>query len=150
MTKRDNQTIEKAIKILENRMYYFLENKESFTSTNAAKDYFKLKLADRKNEVFAIIFLTNRHVLIAYEEMFFGTVNGASVHPREVVRKALEHNCSAVIIAHNPPSGESHPSRSDETITRRLKDILNVIDVSLLDHLVIGKTVTSMAEQGLI
>nr|MBX2883948.1 DNA repair protein RadC [Granulosicoccus sp.] len=87
---------------------------------------------------------------IDYEELFSGTLNGATVHPREVVRSVLEHNASAVIIAHNHPSGIAEPSQSDATLTRRLRDSLDLIDVRLLDHLVIGDgEFVSMSDRGL-
>jgi DNA repair protein RadC len=102
-------------------------------------------------EVFACVFLDNRHRVIAAEEMFRGTIDGASVHPREVVRRALAHNAAAVICAHNHPSGVSEPSAADVAITRRLADALALIDVRVLDHFVVGdEQPLSMAERGLL
>jgi DNA repair protein RadC len=104
-----------------------------------------------EREVFGCLFLDNRHRLIALEEMFLGTIDGASVHPREVVKRALKLNAAAVILAHNHPSGVAEPSQADELITARIRDALALVDIRVLDHLVVGgTTVTSFAERGLI
>ena len=122
-----------------------------FTSPGMVSQYLQTHLAHRQQEVFVVLFLDTRHRLIASEDMFFGTVDGASVYPREVVRSALKHNASAVIFAHNHPSGVAEPSRDDERITRRLRDALALIDVRVLDHLVVGAGESvSFAERGLI
>ncbi len=113
--------------------------------------FFQLKLAEKKQEVFATAFLDNRHRLIEYRELFFGTIDGASVHAREVVRVALELNAGAVIIAHNHPSGDPSPSMADERITRRLADALELVDVRVLDHIVVGaEGFVSLAERGML
>ena len=97
------------------------------------------------------MFLDNRHRILAVEELFFGTIDGASVHPREVVRECLKHNAASVIFVHNHPSGVAEPSQADERITRRLKDALHLIDVRVLDHFVVGTdALVSMAESGLL
>jgi DNA repair protein RadC len=102
-------------------------------------------------EVFACLFLDNRHRVIAFEELFRGTIDGASVHPREVLRRVLQHNAAAVILAHNHPSGVCEPSRADIQLTRRLVDALALIDVRVLDHFIIGDGKgVSLAERGLI
>lgn len=120
-------------------------------SPEATREYFRLRLAEYEYEVFAVLFLDNRHRVIALEEMFRGTIDGASVHPREVVRMALKHNAAAVIFAHNHPSGIAEPSQSDRNITRRLQESLSLIDVRVLDHLVIGESeIVSFAERGLV
>lgn len=121
--------------------------------TNAAdtKQYLKCRLGTEEREVFCCLYLDNRHRVIEVEELFQGTIAGASVHPREVVKRALQHNAAAVILAHNHPSGVAEPSRADEKITKRLKDALALIDVRVLDHIVIGATdTTSFAERGLL
>ena len=101
------------------------------------------------NEVFAAVFLDNRHRVIAFEELFHGTVDGASVHPRVVARRALVHNAAALIACHNHPSGVAEPSRADRAITARLRDALALVDVRLLDHFVVGDgEVVSFAERG--
>lgn len=103
-----------------------------------AADYIALRLRGRPVEVFAVAFLDTRHRLIAFEEMFQGTIDGASVYPREVVRRALEHRAAAVILAHNHPSGVAEPSLADIAITARLRDALALVEVRLLDHFIVG------------
>ena len=127
-----------------------LQRNEALEDPDAVGFYLTAKLRDRKSEVFAAIFLDNRHRIIAYEELFFGTIDGASVYPREVVRKALQHNAAAIIFAHNHPSGIAEPSQADERITKRLKESLALIDVRVLDHFVIGDAVVSFAARGLL
>jgi DNA repair protein RadC len=121
------------------------------TSPKATRDYLSLKLGTLEREVFAVIFLDRRNRLISYQEMFQGTIDGASVHPREVVKEALKQNAAAVILAHPHPSGVAEPSQADELITTRLRDALNLIDVRILDHIIVaGGATTSMAERGLL
>ena len=123
----------------------------SLTSPTETTDYLRVKFADYKNEVFCAIFLDNRHRVLRFDEMFQGTIDGASVYPRIVVQRALEINAAAVIFAHNHPSGIAEPSNADEQITRRLKDALALVDVRVLDHIVVGVTETvSFAERGLL
>ena len=120
-------------------------------SPGAARDYLCLALAGRSHEVFAVLFLDAQHRLIACEEMFRGTLTQTSVYPREVVKQALRHNCAAVILAHNHPSGIAEPSRADETLTRALQGALALVDVRVLDHIVVaGARATSFAERGLL
>ena len=100
-------------------------------------------------EVFAALFLDTRHRVICFEELFSGTIDGASVHPREVVRRALAHNAAAVILSHNHPSGVAEPSDADRRVTERLRDALSLVDVRVLDHIVVGDRETaSFAERG--
>jgi DNA repair protein RadC len=116
-----------------------------------SRRYLNACLCDYDQEVFACLFLDTRHRLISYEELFRGTIDGATVHPREVVRRALQHNAAAVILAHNHPSGVAEPSEADQRITRRLKDALGLVDIRVLDHLVIGDQASvSFAERGWI
>jgi DNA repair protein RadC len=112
--------------------------------------FLALQLRDQASEVFACLFLDNRHRVIAFEELSRGTIDGASVHPREVVKRTLHHNAAAVILAHNHPSGLAEPSQADEFITRRLKEALALIDVRVLDHIVVGDELVSFAERGLL
>ena len=108
------------------------------------------KLGGLEREVFAAVFLDTRHRLIEYSELFQGTIDGAEVHPREVVRQALRCNAAAVIVAHNHPSGTVEPSAADRAVTTRLKQALALVDVRLLDHIVVGGTeAASMAARGL-
>lgn len=128
-----------------------LTARPALTSPRDSAAFLKARMADRPYEVFACLFLDNRHRVLTYEEMFRGTLDGASVHPREVVRAALTHNAAAVIFAHNHPSGVAEPSAADRNITRQLRDALQLIGVRVLDHLVIGAgEPTSMAARGLI
>ena len=122
---------------------------EFLTSPTASRNAIMARLRDRKHEVFAVLFLTNRHQVIAYEEMFRGTLDGAGVYPREVAVRCLEVNAAALIVAHNHPSGVAEPSRSDRAITTKLRAALALIEVRLLDHFVVGDgQVVSFAERG--
>ncbi|TVP54621.1 MAG: JAB domain-containing protein [Halomonadaceae bacterium] len=113
--------------------------------------YLQCRLVTRSQEVFAALFLDNRHRVIRYDELFHGTIDSAAVYPREVVRKALEHNAAAVIFAHNHPSGVAEPSQADILLTERLKSALALVDVRVLDHMVVGHgEVISLAERGLL
>ena len=145
----DDDIIESALKILESRISYNSDS-PSLTSPQASRDYVKLKLASYQHEVFACLFMNNRNRVITFEELFRGTIDGASVYPREVVKACLSHNAAAVIFAHNHPSGVAEPSVADERITKRLKDALALIDVRVLDHLIVGEEVISFAERGLL
>lgn len=120
-------------------------------SPQATEQYLKSVLRDQPHEVFACLFLDTRHRVIAFEELFHGTIDGATVYPRVVAEKALSHGAAALIVAHNHPSGISEPSLADQAITRRLKDALALLDIRLLDHFVIGDGApVSMAARGLI
>jgi len=142
----ENQILEKAAEIIDERF----NRGGLFSSTQTSQDYLKLKLGLYEREVFAVMMLDNQHQLIEYRELFFGTINAASVYPREVVKAVLNVNAAAVIFAHNHPSGISTPSQADIAITQRLTDALALIDVSVLDHIVVGQTTTSLAEKGLM
>ena len=122
----------------------------AITEPAKSADYFKLKLAHYEHEVFACLFLTNQHQVISCEEMFRGTIDGASVYPREVLKTALKHNAAAVIFAHNHPSGIAEASHADKTITQKLKSVLNLVDIRVLDHIIIGDSTYSFAEHGLL
>ena len=120
-------------------------------STADTKAYLQSCLRDLPHEVFCCLFLDNRHRVLAFEELFRGTLNGTAVYPREVVKRALAHNAAAVILVHNHPSGVSEPSRADETLTARLKEALTLVDVRLLDHLVVGDgEMVSFSERGML
>ncbi len=116
-----------------------------------AKSYLLACLRDKPHEIFCCLYLDNRHRVLAFEEMFSGTLSGASVYPREVVKAALKINAAAVIFAHNHPSGVAEPSQADEALTRRLKEALALVDIRVLDHLVIGDgEVVSFCDRGLL
>jgi DNA repair protein RadC len=143
----DAEILEAAFRILARRM----ARGSCLGSPKATCQYLMLRFAELEHEVFAVIFLTKRHTVIACEDLFHGTIDGASVHPRIVVKKALEHNAAAVIVAHNHPSGIAEPSQADELITQRLKEALALMDIRLLDHIVTaGASAVSLAERGLI
>ena len=117
----------------------------------ASKLAFQGLLEDEEREVFAVLFLTTKQTPISLEQMFYGTIDEGSVYPREVVKRALHVNAAALIVAHNHPSGNPKPSRSDIDITGSLKEALNLVDIRLIDHLIIGKPeVISLAEKGLM
>ena len=116
-----------------------------------AARYFKARLLDLPHEVFSCLFLDTRHRLIRYEELFRGTIDGATVYPREVVKRALQHNAAAVIIGHNHPSGISEPSEADRSITLKLAKALALVEIRLLDHVVVSRGGhVSLAERGMI
>ena len=122
---------------------------EPLSSPAYTKQYLELTLAACEREVFACLFVDNRHRVIAFEKLFFGTIDGASVHPREIVKSVLKHNAAAVILAHNHPSGTTTPSEADRRITTRIVTALNLIDVRVLDHVIVGdEPATSFAENG--
>jgi DNA repair protein RadC len=128
-----------------------LERGDALENPDDTRRFVSSRLRDYPHEVFACLFLDNRHRVIAYEELFRGTLNGASVHPREVTKKALAHNAAALILAHNHPSGIAEPSRADKDITQRLSQALGLVEVRVLDHLVVGDgDMVSFAERGLL
>lgn len=122
----------------------------AITSPEASREFLRLRLGHLEHEIFAVLWLDNRHQILDFEELFRGTIDGASVFVREVVKSALRHNAAACILAHNHPSGVSEPSIADRSITDELKDALTLIDVRVLDHIIIGNNTLSFAEQGLL
>ena len=132
----------------------YLEEKihrgNAMENVDDVKRYLQSRLQHYPFEVFACLFLDNKHRVIEYEELFRGTVNSATVHPREVVRCAIKHNAVAIVLAHNHPSGLAEPSLSDREITQKLKEALQLIDVRVLDHFIIGDDIVSFAEHGLL
>jgi DNA repair protein RadC len=128
-----------------------LAETDALTNSDLTRDYLRARLRDYTHEVFACLYLDNQHRVTAMEELFQGTIDGAAVYPREVVKRCLHNNAAAVIFAHNHPSGLAEPSQADIAITQRLKTALNTIDVRVLDHVVVGRTeVVSLAERGLL
>jgi DNA repair protein RadC len=126
-----------------------LQREATLDNPDATRNYLISRLRHHQHEVFACLFLDNRHRIITFEELFHGTIDGASVHPREVIKRALQHNAAAVILAHNHPSGIAEPSRADVQITRRLVEALALVDIRVLDHLIIGDGEgVSLAERG--
>ena len=132
-------------------LHQTLQRPDAFTHPQAVKSYLSSQLRHLPHEVFACLFLDNQNRLIKYEPMFTGTIDAASVYPREVVKQVLKHNAAAVMFAHNHPSGVAEPSHSDERITQKLVAALNLVDVRVLDHFVVGDgEVVSMAERGML
>jgi len=128
-----------------------LERGAALTSPENTRDFLTAQLRSYQHEVFACLFLDNQHRIIEFEELFTGTIDGASIYPREVVKKALSHSAAAVIFAHNHPSGITNPSQADKQITEKLKQALALLDIRVLDHFVIGDgQAYSFAEHGLI
>lgn len=128
-----------------------LREGQPLSSPDDTRRYLQSRLVTLSHEVFVCLFLDNRHRVIRYEELFQGTIDGAAVYPRVVVRRALEHNAAAVILAHNHPSGVAEPSQADLHLTERLQAALALLDIRVLDHMVVGHgTVVSLAERGLL
>lgn len=147
----DDSIIEQAIKLIQSKLK---TPGKALTSPNRVREFLILHLAQLKEEHFSMILLDNQNRVIGFENIFRGTIDGASVYPREVVKTVLAHNAASVILAHNHPSGDPEPSAADIEITKRLKEALALIDVRALDHIIVGgcsKTLTvSFAERGLI
>ena len=127
-----------ALELCNRYMAAGLERGEALTDPSAAGRYFAQRLRGHPQEIFAALFLDTRHRALAFEELFRGTVDGAEIHPREVVRRALAHNAAAIIVGHNHPSGSAEPSAADRAVTARLKQSLALVDIRLLDHFVVG------------
>lgn len=150
MSVIDQDTIiDNALNILKSRMERSYD--KFISSPQETKQFLILKLAPLEHEVFAVIFLDNQHRIIEYKEMFRGTIDSATVPPREVLKEALKQNAKSVIFAHNHPSGVPEPSNADDRITSRLREVLGMVDISVLDHIIVGGTDTvSYAERGLL
>ena len=127
-----------------------LVGREALKDPSAVRRLLQARLRDREHETFAALFLDNQHRVIAFDELSQGTIDGASVYPREVIKAALKHGAAAVIFAHNHPSGVAEPSSADRTLTERLKSALAQVDIRVLDHFVVGEQVVSFAERGWI
>ena len=146
--EQEEKLINDAKKILFKRL---LAEKVSLTSSSITRDYVMFELGRKEREVFFCLFLDNQHRVIDCQVLFEGTIDGAMVHPREVLKAALKLNAAAMIFSHNHPSGVAEPSQADISITKRLKTALAVVDIRVLDHLIVGENVvTSMAERGLV
>lgn len=126
-----------------------LKRDSALESPQQVRDYLKARLRHEPHEIFGCLFLDTRHRVLAFEALFHGTIDGASVYPRQVVKRALAHNAAAVILTHNHPSGIAEPSQADRLLTTRLKDALALVDVRVLDHFIVGDgKPLSMAEYG--
>jgi DNA repair protein RadC len=147
LTDSEKRAVKKALKILETKASY---SALFFTNPQVVKDYLQLHLRLEESEQFVALFLTSQHELIARETLFTGTIDAASVYPREVIKRALYHNAASVIFAHNHPSGICDPSQADRIITDNLKAALEMVGIRTLDHIIIGQESYSFAEHGLL
>lgn len=145
-TVQDQEVIDKAIGVINKRF----ERGETLTNPAETMRYVKILTGWKEHEVFGVLMLDNRNRAIKWREMFKGTIDGASVYPREVVKQALADNAAAVILAHNHPSGIAEPSQADIQITERLKKALALVDIRVLDHIIVGEDVMCFSERGLI
>lgn len=140
--------LQAVLEMAKRHLYEDLQRGDALENPSNTKNYLAAQLRSYKHEVFAGLFLDNRHRVIKFEELFTGTIDGASVYPREVVKKAISYNAAAIIFAHNHPSGVAEPSQADRQITQRLRDALALVDVRVLDHIIVGDELVSFAERG--
>lgn len=143
--------LQAALELTRRHYQQLMSARPALSDTQAIKDFLRMRLRDLPHEVFCCVYLDCHHRVCGFEELFRGTIDGATVHPREVVKQALAQNAAAVILAHNHPSGDPRPSQADELITRRLKDALSSVEIRLADHLIVADGVCeSLAERGLL
>jgi DNA repair protein RadC len=142
--------LQAALEIARRHFAEAMQRDDCLTSPAQTRQYLHARLRDRPYEVFACLMLDNRNRVIAFRELFRGTIDGASVYPREVVKQALADNAAAVILAHNHPSGVCEPSQADIRITERLRKALALVDIRVLDHVIVGDGITCLSEQGLL
>ena len=142
--------LQAVLEMAKRHLFEELERGNALENPDETKNYLASQLRAYKHEVFAGLFLDNRHRVIHFEELFTGTIDGASVYPREVVKKAMHCNAAAIIFAHNHPSGVAEPSQADRQITQRLRDALALVDVRVLDHIIVGDELVSFAERGIL
>ena len=142
--------LQAALEIAGRHLAENLAYEDCLTDPKKTRDYLRARLRDYDYEVFACLMLDNRNRVIAFRELFRGTIDGASVYPREVVKQALADNAAAVILAHNHPSGVCEASQADIRITERLQKALGLVDIRVLDHVIVGDGITCLSEQGLV
>lgn len=143
---QEDRVIDEALHILDRRLF---SRGPDLASPDAVAAYLKLQLAQHEHEVFGVIFLDAKHRVLAFEILFYGGIDGASVYPRQVVKRCMVHNAGAAILVHNHPSGCTEPSQADRLLTARLKETLALVDVRVLDHFIVGKGRSlSLAEYG--
>ncbi|EJB1369872.1 DNA repair protein RadC [Salmonella enterica] len=146
LTPYAQRTIRRAVNLLDK---YLRQPGVAFTSAASVRDWLRLQLSPLEREVFMVLFLNNQHQLLAHETLFIGGIRHTEVHPREVLRAAMHHNAAAVVLAHNHPSGDAEPSQADRLITTRLVNTLELVDIRVLDHFVVGhRDVLSFAARG--
>jgi DNA repair protein RadC len=146
----DRTSEQDVLNAAENILKKRLERQGSIVNPRDTMDFLRMRLGGLPHEEFHILWLDNRHQILDCQKLFTGTVDGASVYPREVVRAALSINACAAILAHNHPSGIAEPSAADRAMTGELRDVLNLIGVRILDHIVVGEQCVSMASRGLL
>jgi len=143
--------LQAVLEMARRHLHESLKKKSVVNSPDSTRDFLTSRMRGYQREVFACLFLDNRHQIIEYEELFQGTIDSTAVYPREVVKTALFHNAAAVIFAHNHPSGVNEPSDADKQITRKLKEALHLVDIRVLDHVIVGEgQAFSFAENGLL
>jgi DNA repair protein RadC len=143
--------LQAVLEMARRHLHESLQHSDVLTSPVLTRQYLRAQLRNEAREVFAVLFLDNRHRVLAFEPMFYGTIDGAAVYPREVLKRCLYHHAAAVIVAHNHPSGVAEPSQSDHRITERLRDALALVDIRLLDHVIVGDSeCVSFSEKGWI
>ncbi|MFC3123077.1 RadC family protein [Agaribacter flavus] len=143
--------LQASLELHRRSMTEMMIREQSFTKAEQASQYLISQLRDKSREVFVVLMLDSQHQLIAYREMFSGTIDSAAVYPREIVKQALEDNAAAVILAHNHPSGHTEPSQADKYITEKIVQALALVDIIVLDHFVVGDSqATSFAQRGLL
>ncbi len=143
-----DEVIAAAIRFVEEKAIYA---SDTLTSPRASKDLLRIRIGDNEREIFCVLFLNSQHQLLAVEELFMGTIDGAAVYPREIAKAALAHNAAAVILGHNHPSGTTEPSAADRRITERIVSALGLLDIRVLDHIIVStKSDFSFAEDGLL
>lgn len=146
MSPGEQRTIRRALNLLARQLR---EPGIAFTSTHVTRDWLRLHLTGLEREVFIVLWLDNQNRLLAQETLFTGTINSTTVHPRELVKSAMKHNAASAVLAHNHPSQLAEPSKADRQITDRIKTALELVDVRVLDHLVVGGLdIVSFAERG--
>ncbi len=146
MPPSEQRTIRRALNLLAKQLR---EPGVAFTSTHVTRDWLRLHLAGLEREVFIVLWLDNQNRLLAQETLFTGTINSTTVHPRELLKSAMKHNAASAVLAHNHPSQLAEPSQADRQITDRIKTALELVDVRVVDHLVVGGLdIVSFAERG--
>lgn len=147
-TLKEEKLIQSALCCLEKRIKYC---SDVLTNPGDVNSYLRLQLGRESNEIFAVLFLDNVHRVIAFEKLFFGTINSTSVYPRVVLQRAIALNAAAVIFSHNHPSGSTEPSQEDKLITQRLKQVLSIVDIRVLDHVIVSQEGSdSFVQRGLL
>lgn len=147
LSDKQRRLVDRAIKVLRDDA---TASGTVFTSVESSMEYMQLKVGGYEREQFAVLFLDSQHNLIADEIMFSGTIDAAAVYPREIVKRALQLNAAAIILGHNHPSGVCEPSNADERITQRIQQALELVDIRVLDHIVVGKGCYSFAQRGIL